>query len=43
MAAWIIRERITSVDRLIEWDGAGYTYDPAASTDSVPVFIRTAS
>jgi uncharacterized protein len=42
MAAWIIRERITSVDRLIEWDGAGYAYDPAASTDTVPVFIRTA-
>jgi uncharacterized protein len=43
MAAWIIQERITAADRLAEFTGAGYQYDAAASTDSQPVFIRSAS
>ncbi len=42
MASWLIREQITSVDRLPEFTGAGYEYDPDNSTDAVPVFIRSA-
>jgi uncharacterized protein len=43
MAAWLIREQITSVDRLVEFTGAGYEYDEDNSTDAVPVFIRSAA
>src|SRR5690606_34521167 len=32
MAGWIVRERITSPKRLVEFDGDGYRYDPARST-----------
>ncbi len=40
MSAWIIRERITSADDLIEFDGAGYSFDPVRSTPERPVFVR---
>jgi uncharacterized protein len=43
MAAWLIREQITSADRLPEFDGAGYQYDEENSTDAVPVFSRTSA
>lgn len=43
MAGWLIRERITSVDRLPEFTGAGYTFCAEPSTDAVPVFSRSGS
>ncbi len=43
MAGWLIRERITSVDRLPEFTGAGYAYCDEASTPAVPVFTRSGS
>jgi uncharacterized protein len=41
MAAWIIRAQINSPERLHEFDGAGYKFDPDNSTEAVPVFSRT--
>jgi uncharacterized protein len=41
MAGWLIRERITSIDRLPEFTGAGYSFCAEASTESVPVFTRS--
>jgi uncharacterized protein len=43
MAAWLIREQITSVDCLSEFTGAGYQYDDDNSTETVPVFTRSAA
>jgi uncharacterized protein len=40
MTAWIIRERITSAEALVEFTGAGYEFDPARSTPNRPVFLR---
>jgi hypothetical protein len=40
MAGWIVRERITSIRALREFDGLGYRYDEVASTSSEPVFKR---
>ena len=40
MSAWIIRERITSRKALINFNGMGYRYDKAQSTDLRPVFTR---
>ena len=40
MSSWIIRERITSADDLVEFNGAGYAFDPARSTPDKPVFVR---
>lgn len=40
MAGWIIRERIASAAALVGFDGGGYRYDPARSTDDEPVFVR---
>jgi uncharacterized protein len=42
MSAWIIRERITSRKALVNFDGMGYRYDKAQSTDLRPVFTRMA-
>jgi cytoplasmic iron level regulating protein YaaA (DUF328/UPF0246 family) len=41
MAGWIIRNRIGSPATLVEFDSAGYRYDPIRSTDSEPTFTRT--
>ncbi|HSH10934.1 MAG TPA: peroxide stress protein YaaA [Ilumatobacter sp.] len=40
MAGWIIRERITSARALVDFDAAGYRYDPVRSTPDEPVFLR---
>jgi uncharacterized protein len=43
MSSWLIRERITSVDDLPNFAGAGYSFDPARSTAERPVFVRSAA
>lgn len=40
MAGWIIRERIKSAKTLVEFDGAGYRFDPGRSSADEPVFVR---
>lgn len=40
MAGWLVRHRIRSASRLVEFDGLGYAYDEAESTKDQPVFIR---
>ena len=40
MAGWIIRERIKSARALVDFDAAGYRYDPARSSADEPVFVR---
>ena len=40
MAGWIIRERITSPKRLVEFDVDGYRYDEQRSTRDEPTFTR---
>jgi hypothetical protein len=40
MAAWIIRNRIDSPDKLKQFDVEGYRYSPDDSTASKPVFLR---
>ncbi len=43
MAAWAIRNRITDVDKLKQFDVAGYRYDPDSSTAWSWVFRRAAA
>lgn len=40
MAGWIIRERIKSARALVDFDAAGYRYDPVRSSADEPVFVR---
>lgn len=40
MASWIVRERITSAKRLVEFDADGYRYDETRSTRDEPTFTR---
>jgi len=40
MASWLIRERITSPKRLVEFDADGYRYDESRSTRDEPTFTR---
>lgn len=40
MSAWLIRERITSADDIVEFNGAGYSFDPVRSTPERPMFVR---
>lgn len=40
MASWIVRERITSPKRLVEFDADGYRYDESRSTADEPTFTR---
>ncbi len=40
MAGWIVRERITSIKALSDFDANGYSYDPDRSTPNEPTFIR---
>jgi uncharacterized protein len=42
MAGWIIKERITKADDLLDFTGAGYRFDDSRSTDLRPVFVRNA-
>ena len=40
MAAWMIRNRVKSPAELEDFDGLGYTFSPAHSSDDRPVFVR---
>lgn len=40
MAAYIIRNRINTASRLLEFDVDGYRYDAAGSTATKPLFLR---
>ena len=40
MARFIIENRINSTDQILEFDLAGYKYDPSLSEDVKPVFTR---
>ena len=40
MAGWIIRERVASPRALRGFDGCGYRWSAARSTDAHPVFLR---
>lgn len=40
MASWIIRERITSTKRLVEFEADGYRYDDSRSSRDEPTFTR---
>ena len=40
LAAWLVLNRVRTPGALKDFDGAGYQYDEAASTRSVPVFVR---
>ncbi|QDT17930.1 peroxide stress protein YaaA [Alienimonas californiensis] len=40
MARWVVRERVTSPDRLPEFDGLGFRYQPDLSQPDAPVFTR---
>lgn len=40
MAGWIVRERITALSGLSEFDGDGYRYSAERSTTDEPVFLR---
>lgn len=43
MAAWLVSNRIRSARRLLEFEAAGYHYEPEHSTGRTPVFLRTGS
>lgn len=43
MAGWIIRNRVSSIKALADFDGLGYLYDEARSTRHQPVFLRDAA
>ncbi len=43
MAGWMIRNRVTSVKGLVDFDDLGYRHDPERSTTDQPVFIRPES
>lgn len=38
-AAWLIKNRITKLEQLKEFNDIGYTYDAALSTPQIPVFV----
>ena len=40
MAAWLVRERVRSAARIVDFDGDGYIYDDARSTKDQPIFVR---
>jgi len=41
MSGFLIRNRITSIKGLRDFDGMGYAYDADRSTDDQPVFTRS--
>ena len=41
LAAWLVLNRVRTPGALKNFDGAGYRHDKAASTDAVPVFVRS--
>lgn len=40
MAAWLVRGRVRSAAKLVDFDADGYLYDEARSTKDEPVFVR---
>lgn len=40
MAAWLVKNRVRTPSKLLDFDGDGYLYDAERSTKDVPVFIR---
>jgi cytoplasmic iron level regulating protein YaaA (DUF328/UPF0246 family) len=40
MAAWVIRNRVKTPAKLLQFAEDGYRYDAATSTQTVPVFVR---
>lgn len=40
MAAWLVRNRVRSAAKVVEFDGDGYSYDEARSTKDQPIFVR---
>ena len=40
MAGWLVRNRVRSAARLVDFDGDGYVFDEARSTRDEPVFVR---
>ena len=40
MAAWVIRNRARTLNKLIQFDEDGYRYDAESSKPNVPVFLR---
>jgi len=40
MAGWVIKNRMRTVEDLKQFNEIGYAYDPAQSTEQVPVFTR---
>lgn len=40
MAAWLVKERVRSGVKILDFDGDGYAYDEARSTKDQPVFVR---
>jgi hypothetical protein len=43
MADWAVRNRATTPEQLLNFDGMGYRYDPERSTETSPTFIREPS
>ena len=42
MSAWVIKNRIKSVKRLVEFNLDGYRFDASSSSENKPVFLRKA-
>lgn len=40
MAGWLVRNRVRSAAKLVDFDADGYAYDEARSTRDEPVFVR---
>ncbi len=40
MAGWLVRNRVRSAARLVDFDADGYAFDEARSTRDEPVFVR---
>lgn len=40
MAGWLIRNRITTIKAIADFDGLGYRFDPTRTTTDEPTFIR---
>lgn len=40
MAAWLVRGRVRSASRILDFDADGYRYDESRSTRDAPVFVR---
>ena len=41
MTAWLVRNRVRTPGKIVDFDGLGYRYDEARSTKDRPVFVRS--